>query len=250
MAWTVLVYTPNQDHWDELSPHPVNDFTMATLRGQLLVVGGIHKSTNNKANTILTFDKSSRQWLTSLPLMPVVVSHPVVVEYQDHLIVAGGRDSNGTKTTDVNILDTTTNKWTAAEPLLSADVYNTFLIGDTQLYLVGRDTKQVLKADVPSLMSGASSGVWETVASVSWYWSFPVNVGNTLLVLGGRDKPSSGKRTADIFLYNPMKDQWIKCGELLKPMSCYCTKLYNNLYVFDWSVFSSSVCMSTPFFTY
>ncbi len=159
MTRTVLVYTPNQEHWGELPPPPVYFFTVATLRGQLLLVGGQDKSTGKKMNTILTFDKSFRQWLQSLPPMPVAVAYPAVVEYQDHLIVAGGQDSNSTQTTDVNILDPTTNKWTAAKPLPNADVYNTCLIGDT-LYLVGRDTKQVVRADVPSLISRASSGVW------------------------------------------------------------------------------------------
>ncbi len=67
---TVLVYTPDQDSWDELPPPPVRGFTIATLRGRLLVVGGQDKSTNEKTNTILTFDESSRQWVRSLPRMP------------------------------------------------------------------------------------------------------------------------------------------------------------------------------------
>ncbi len=84
---TVLVYTPDQDHWDVLPPPPVRHYTMVTLRGQLLVVGGEDKSTNKITNTILTFDESSRQWLQSLPPMPVAVACPAVVEYQDHLII-------------------------------------------------------------------------------------------------------------------------------------------------------------------
>ncbi len=86
---TVLVYTPDQDHWGVLPPPPVQQFTVATLRGQLLVVGGQDKYIHKITNAILTFDESTRQWLQSLPPMPVAVTCPVVVEYQDHLIVAG-----------------------------------------------------------------------------------------------------------------------------------------------------------------
>ena len=41
-----LVYTPDQDSWDELPPPPVSNFTIATLSGRLLVVGGKDESTN------------------------------------------------------------------------------------------------------------------------------------------------------------------------------------------------------------
>ncbi|XP_064388827.1 probable serine/threonine-protein kinase drkD [Halichondria panicea] len=49
---TVLVYTPDQESWGKLPP-PVMHFTIATLRGRLLVVGGEDKSTHEKTNTIL-----------------------------------------------------------------------------------------------------------------------------------------------------------------------------------------------------
>ncbi len=137
---TVLVYTPDQDHWDELPPPPLQCFTMATLRGQLLVVGGKDKSTGKQTNTIVTYNKRSRRWLQSLSPVPVVVAWAAVVEYQDYLIVAGGLGSNNTWTTDVNILDTTTNKWTTAEPLPNTDLYKACLIGNT-LYLVGLASK-------------------------------------------------------------------------------------------------------------
>ncbi len=237
---TVLVYTPDQEHWDVLPPPPVEYFTVATLRGRLLVVGGVDKSTDKTTNTILTFDESSRQWLQSLPPIPVAVTCPAVVEYQDHLIVAGGQGSNA-RATDVNILDTTTNKWTAAEPLPNTDRYNTCLIGDT-LYIVGSATKQVFRADVPSLISRASSGVWETVASVPLYRSSPVTFGNTLLTVGGSDESVFGStRKTGIHLYDPTKDQWTKCGDLPEPMECHCTVLSDKLYVIG----SSSVYMST-----
>ncbi len=245
---TVLGYSPNQDQWDELPPPPVNYFTVATLRGQLLVVGGIDRrmSAQRRTNVILTFDESSQRWLQSLPPLPMAVSYPTVVEYQDHLIVAGGGDSFNIKTTDVNILDTTTNKWTTAQPFPNADDYNPCLIGDT-LYLVGRDTKQVFRADVPSLISQASSGVWETVASVHYYRSSPVIVHNTLLSVGGSNK---GNQTVEIHMYNPINDQWIKCGELPEPKNCRCAGHNNKLYVFEPSWLSSSVYVSTLFITH
>ena len=226
---TVLVYTPDQDSWDELPPPPVRYFTIVTLRGRLLVVGGKDKSTYKNTNTILTFDESSRQWVQSLPRMPKALTVPEVVEYQNHLIVISGRDSNNTRIADVNILNTS-NKWITAEPLPSTNDYSTCLIGDT-LYLVGPYTKEVFRAHVPSLISRASSGVWESVASVPFYQSSPITIGNTLLTVGGSEVLGVNT-TSSIHLYDPIKNQWTQCGDLPKEMyDCYCIELSGKLCV-------------------
>ncbi len=228
---TVLVYTPDQDSWDVLPPPPVWDFTIATLRGRLLVVGGLDKSIHEKTNTILTLDESSRKWVQTLSPMPEAIYVPAVVVYQNHLIVIGGYDSNFTTIADVNILNTTSNKWITAEPLPSTDHYKTCLIGDTWC-LVGQGTKEVFRAHVPSLVSRASSGVWESVANVPFYWSSPIAIGNTLLTGGGSEEALEGNDTSSIHLYDPTKDQWTQCGDLPEKMhACHCIELSGTLYV-------------------
>ena len=67
---SLLEYTPEHDQWAELPPPLVEYFTIATLKGQLLVVGGEDKSSDKKVNTILTFDQHSQQWIQSHPAMP------------------------------------------------------------------------------------------------------------------------------------------------------------------------------------
>ncbi len=252
---TVLVYTPDQDSWDVLPPPPVGDFTIATLRGRLLVVGGQDKYTGENMNTIVTLDESSGQWVRSLPPMPKAIYRPAVVVYQNYLIVIGGCDSNSTRIAEVNILNTS-NKWIAAEPLPSTDVYSTCLIGDT-LYLVGQGTKEVFRAHVPSLISRASSGVWESVASVPFYWSSPIAIGNTLLTVGGMEALVGGNDTSSIHLYDPTKDQWTQCGDLPEKMNfCPCIELSGKLYVlggqrgyFTSTIIIRSVYTSIPSIT-
>ncbi len=253
---TVIVHTPDQDSWNVLPPPPVLHFTIATLRGQLLVVGGVDNSTNEKTNTILKFNESSQQWILSLPPMPKALSvpGPAVVEYQNHLIVIGGQDSNITRIADVNILNTS-NKWIAAEPLpCTNDNYSTCLIGDT-LYLVGQVTKEVFRAHVPSLISRASSGVWESVASVPFYWSSPIAIGNTLLTVGGSSEGLlRGNTISSVHLYDPTKDQWTQCGDLPEIMySCRCIELSGKLYVLGGSISMSiirSVYTSIPYISH
>ncbi len=76
---------------------------------------------------------------------------------------------------------------------------------------------------------------WESVASVPFYWSSPIAIGNTLLTVGGRDENGlGGNSISSIHLYDPTKDQWTQCGDLPEKMdSCHCIELHvsGKLYV-------------------
>ena len=228
---TVVEYTPGHDKWTELPTPPVTDFTIATLRGQLLAVGGENSSTPK--NTILAFDEHSQQWIQSHPAMPTALTIPAVMGYQDHLIVAGGRNSEDNRIPDVNILDTTSNKlWKTAQPLPSTDYYYTVLIEDT-LYLVGHDIRAVLRAHVPTLISGTKSDVWETLPNTPYYNSSPVTIGNTLLTVGGSNTEQGGNPTTSIQMYNPTTNQWTRIGDLPRPINNpHCVIMNSELFVF------------------
>ena len=242
-TWTVLEYTPGDDQWTDLPPLSVYNFTVATLRGQLLVVGGRDKSTHKKTNTILTFSEHSQRWIQSHPAMPTALTFPAVIGYQDHLIVAGGYNSKNNRIPDVDILDTTSNKWKTAQPLPSTDNYYTVLIEDTQ-YLVGQSTQTVLRAHVPTLVSGAKSGVWETLPNAPYYHSSPVTIGNTLLTVGGSDKPQGGNLTASIHMYSPTTNQWTRVGDLPEPIHYPCCIVMNSDLFLLGNVFTYSVSVS------
>ena len=235
---TVQEYTPEHDQWAELPLPSVKNFTIATLKGQLLVVGGKNKSTGKKTNTIFTFDEHSRQWIQSHPAMPTALTIPAVIGYQDHLIVAGGKGSSD-YISDVNFLDTASNQWITAQPLISTEHYNPVLNEET-IFLVAQYTQTLLRAHVPTLLSGAKSGVWEMLSNTPYYRSSPVTIGNTLLTVGGSDKPRCGNPTASIQMYNPTTNQWTRVGDLPEPMSaCCCTILLGKLFVLESRVYVS-----------
>ena len=233
---TVLEYTPGHDKWTELPPPPdLEYFTIATLRSKLWVVGGEDQSTGKKTNTILTFDEHSQQRIQSHPAMPTALTFPDVIGYLDHLIVAGGWNSENNRIPDVNILDTTSNKWKTAQPLPSRDDYYTVLIEDT-LYLVGQDTQTVIRAHVPTLISGAKSDVWETLPNAPYYNSYPVTIGNTLLTVGGstHNNPWDGNPTTSIQMYNPTTNQWTRVGDLPEPVGYpSCIVMNSELFELD-----------------
>ena len=222
---SILAYTPGCDLWTELPPLPVKRFTIATLNGQLLVVGGIDRSTDKITSTILTCDNYFQKWIQLYSAMPRVLTFPAVLGFQNCLIVAGGENSNSDLVHDVNIFDTISDQWSTAQPLPSTDYYETVLIGDT-MYLVG---ETVLQAHVPTLISGARSGVWKALPNHPYYYSFPVTIGNTLLTVGGRERPSFGANsTSSIHMYNPTTNCWTRVGDLPQKMTNYLSRVIDS----------------------
>ena len=93
--------------------------------------------------------------------------------------------------------------------------------------------KYLLRVSLPTLISHTLQGknhdtsIWEKTPEVPHYSTTLFSVGNMLLTAGGdcgtflNYKPS-----ADIHLFNPHLNQWLKIGELPEPrFSCACTLL-------------------------
>ena len=118
--------------------------------------------------------------------------------------------------------------------------YYTVLIEDT-IYLVGWDTQTVLRAHVPTLISGAESSVWETLPDTKYAWSSTVIIGNSLLTVGGRDK--SYNFFTSIRMYDPTTKHWIRVGDLPELLDFPCCIIINSeLFVFH----CQSVRSTTP----
>ena len=204
-ATAILVYTPSQDKWAGLPPPPVIQFTLATVMDQLFVVGGKDAATEKTVNTLYTYNERALQWSESNLAMPTAQTLPAAIGYRDHLIVAGGWSSNDSRVSDVNVLDLASNKCKIAQslPETDLDAYCPALVNEV-LYLVGGNTRTVLRAYVPTLISGTMFGVWETVRNAPCYWSAPVAIGNTILIVGGEHKSSGDKiPSSSIHMYDP-----------------------------------------------
>ena len=241
---TVLEYTPNSDRWAKLPPPSDSNsfFSLASARDRLFAVGGEYSfyHTERSTDSILTFEESSQRW-RHRHSMPKALTSPVVFTYQEHLIVTGGHNESEDSITDVNILNINSSRWLSAQPLPSGGAYRTVVIGDT-VYFIGRYHKTVLSANIPTLISGAKSGVWKSLPDVPYYRSSPIIIGNSLLVAGGSDQSLYGHPTTSIYIYDPTTNQWVKVGDLPEPMSEYsCINFHSQLFVFSSHQLPTSV---------
>ena len=149
----------------------------------------------------------------------------------------------------MEILDTRSGQWFKAPPMMyNGKLIQPVIIGKNLYFLfnfrgIATSSKSLLRVSLPTLISHTLQGknqdasIWEKLPDVPLYQTTLFSIGNMLLTAGGthagtvslvlnamsmkRDKPS-----ADIHLFNPHTNQWLKIGELPEPRLAYaCTVL-------------------------
>ena len=247
-------YDPASDTWKVLPDVPVTLFSITSLNGQLVAVGGLDRGSwiTIKARTIYAWDGNSWEW-TTLPGNPSLlsgVSRPGCGSYRHYLIVAGGHGSRE-YTASVAVLDTKEGKWYSASPLPeTGDVIGAEIVGEN-LYLlliqtVFMKTKFILTASMQALTTQAKSGenegssIWKKLPDIPGYDTTGIfSIGNNMLLaitIGEgpfqviKDSISSilpiTHISTDIHIFNPYTKQWMKVGELPEAMvGCACTML-------------------------
>ena len=135
----------------------------------------------------------------------------------------------------MEVLDITSRRWYIVESLPNPrNQLKSTLIRNT-LYLMGglrdhtRSTKVVHKVDLNELISKviskqATTTLWQSIEDILFIRSVPLNVGGSLLAVGGHDDrlfPSSS-----IHLYQPDTRRWVKVGDLpTARYNCTCSVL-------------------------
>ena len=250
MGGDILEYSPDTDTWVELST-PTKDHGIVSLNGKLALVGGRMKESGKCSPVIRVWDFDSKQWTAEpYPQMPMGRINSDCTCYQHYLIIAGGvTDGQLQPTTSVEILDTKSGQWLKAPPLIYNGTYiRSELIGQS-LYLFFSlrgfltSSKSLLRVSLPTLISHAMQGknrdtsIWEKLPDVPLYGTRLFSIDNMLLTAGGRHGGSvslalsvmhikENKPSADIHLFNPHTNQWLKIGELPESrMSYACTVL-------------------------
>ncbi len=206
---------------------------MTSLANRLVLVGGLDTRNNKQTNQISLF--GSGEWTYPYPPMNIARNFSTAVSFNNHIIVAGGRDDDEGRISSVEVLDVASKKWYIAQSLPNpqAEMKST-LIGNN-LYLMGgsdytgRVTKTVHHVNLNELIAKALSNLdiptlWQTLQEVPLVLSAPLSIGRSLLAVGrwdDRDNPSSS-----IHLYQPDTRRWVKVGDLPTARdSCTCSVL-------------------------
>ena len=245
----IYEYTPDTDTWMVLST-PTENHGIVSLNGKLILVGGVMKASGKHSPVIRVWDCVSKKWTEPYPPMSMGRKEPGCACYQHYLIVAGGDTAREIQSiTSVEILDTKSGQWFKAPPMMYNGTSIQSVIIGQNLYLLfifrGLATlsKSLLRVSLPTLISHTLQGknrdtsIWEKLPDVPLYETTLFSIGNMLLTAGGAHSGTVGlvlsamrikkdKPSADIHLFNPHTNQWLKIGELPESTSsCACTVL-------------------------
>ena len=209
-----------QDEWTKLPQYTAYWFAMTSLANQLVLVGGCESRNNKPTNQLAVL--VSGEWTHPYPPMNIARHSSTAVSFNNHIIVAGGRDDKRRTTSSVEVLDVALRRWYIAQSLPNPrSSLKSTLIGNT-LYLMGgfdhtEVTKTVHHVDLNELIAKALSNLdtptlWQTLQEVPLKFSAPLSIGRSLLAVGGWGDRAN--LSSSIHLYQPDTRRWVKVEDL------------------------------------
>ena len=230
---TVVKLDLQQDEWTKLPQYSAVWFAMTSFANQLVLIGGCDPVTRKRTNQIAVF--TSGRWINPYPPMNIARRSSIAVSCNKYIIVAGGKDDQGKRTSSVEVLDTTSRRWYTAESLCNPRTeLKSTLIGNTLYLMGGYDhsgyaTKVVHKVDLNELITKAVSKqatptLWQVISDTPLKLSAPLNVRGSLLAVGEWDDRYSPR--SSIYLYQPDTRRWVKVEDLpTARYNCTCSVL-------------------------
>ena len=223
----ILRYNLHNEQWCEPLQYQYWCCGMTTVSSQLVMVGGVDVSTNKMSKTAAVYAHSQGSWKQPYPPLNTPRMLPVVSNYLQHLVMAGGCDACGADLASVEILDTSVShsQWLSATPLPVRCSEMSAAITHGTLYLLGGSLgKQVLSVSLPALtQTDKSLAQWHTLPNAPLERYTAIAVHGSLLAVGG----SHGQqRSSTIHIYNWENNTWNKVGNLpSERQDCACCLL-------------------------
>ena len=208
----VLEYHPGSGEWSKLPTPLVGLYAMASLNGQLVLVGG-----DGEGKILRVWEGARGGWAQPYPAMPTGRSSSAAVGHQHYLIVACGYKNGGVDT--VEVLDGSSHRWYSAQPVpMGGCVMSSVVIGD-HWYLSSdhwNDNKShIFTAHLPTLVSSAvsaartnSASIWQELPTPPVHGPTLLALQNLLLLVGG------GGLEHDLHHYDPLAKKYSQCGQL------------------------------------
>ena len=209
--YDVLQYSPRSGEWSKLPTSPVYGFAMASLNGQLVLVGN-HGGDDDR---ITVWDSTSGGWGHPYPAMPTGRSGSAAVGYQNCLIVACGFSEMDT----VEVLDSSSGRWYSAQPVpMGGYQMSSAVVGDhwcLSSYGWKDGQPHIFSTHLPTLISSAMSAAQTNTTSIWQELPTPPVDSPTLLALQSHLLLVGGRGYSQkLYCYDPQTKKWVECGQL------------------------------------
>ncbi len=234
--YIVMAYNTQSCQWHTLPPYSTRWFAMTTINNKLVVVGGRNRE-NSDSSELGEWQPDRNKWTHPFPPMSTPRCVPSVTSYKHWLVVAGG--CHGVRLqASVEVLDVSNMQWSTgpSTPTLWLNMMST-TIGDTWYLMGGKcevwspDVYSVYLEALVSHSSSDSSNIWNKLPSLNCTFSCPLNIGGSLLAVGGVDMKSK-KSMSTIQRYVPETNTWVQAGQLPHAVyACTCIMTSDKVHV-------------------
>ncbi len=235
--YIVMAYNIQSCQWHTLPPYSTRLFAMTTINNKLVVVGGRNRD-GSVSSELGEWQPDSNKWTHPFPPMSTPRYVPSATSYKHWLVVAGGWHGFCLQT--VEVLDVSNMQWSTGPstptPWISM---KSATIGDTWYLMGGRcedvgDSPDVYSVSLEALVSHSSSdssNIWNKLPSLNCTDSCPLNIGGSLLAVGGEDMKSK-KPVSTIQRYVPETNTWVQAGQLPHAVrNCTCIMTSDKVHV-------------------
>ncbi len=227
--YIVMAYNTLSCQWHTLPLYSTRLFAVTIINNKLVVVGGSNRD-GSDSNELGEWQPDSNQWTHPFPTLPTPRCVPSATSYKHWLVVAGGYHGVRLQAC-VEVLDVPNKQWSTGpstpSPLIKM---KSTTIGDTW-YLMGGECEKLWQSspDVYSVSlealvshsSSHSSNIWNKLPPLNCTQSCPLNIGGSLLAVGGVDMKSE-KSVSTIQHYVRETNTWFQAGQLPHAVR-YCT---------------------------
>ncbi len=236
--YIVMAYNTQSCQWHTLPPYRTSEFAMTTINNKLVVVGGRNRDLSDSSE-LGEWQPDSNQWTHPFPPMSTPRYLHSATSYKHWLVVAGG--CHGVYLhASVEVLDVSNMQWfTGPSTPTPWGWMKSTTIADTW-YLMGEhctnvgwspDVYSVSLEALVSQSSSDSSNIWNRLPSLNCTESCPLNIGGSLLAVGGKDKKSK-KPVSTIQRYVPDTNTWVQAGQLPHAVyDCTCIMTSDKVHV-------------------
>ncbi len=235
--YIVMAYNMQSCQWHTLPPYSTMGFAMTTINNKLVVVGGSNSSELGE------WQPDRNQWTHPFPPMPTPRYWPSATSYKHWLVVAGGCHGVCLQAS-VEILDVSNMQWSTGPSTPTPWIgMKSTTIADTW-YLMGGEctgvgwSPDVYSVSLEALVSHSSSdnsNIWNKLHSLNCTHSCPLNIGGSLLAVGGVDMEGK-KLVSTIQRYVPETNTWVQAGQLPHAVqTCTCIMASDKVHVMGGS---------------
>ena len=96
----------------------------SNLNDNLVIIGGKHSTAKKATNLVTTYDNNNNSWNNTYPNLTVARFEPAVVPYNQYIIVAGGKNVDGTILDNIEVFDIEKSHWLIVNTHLPEPMYN------------------------------------------------------------------------------------------------------------------------------